>query len=63
MKKKSFLVLVIVTVILFSVFATMHPLLTLSICVCCLPVAFFLCLLTTEDRIRARQERRIKKGQ
>lgn len=64
MKKKTFLVLVIVTVILFSVIATMYPLLTLSICVCCMPVAFLLCLATTEDRMRARQERRIiKKGQ
>ena len=61
MKKKSFLVLVIVTVILFSVIATMYPLLTLSISVCCLPVAFFLCLLTDKDRMRTRQEK--KKGQ
>jgi len=61
MKKKTFLVLVIVTVILFSAFATMYPLLTLGISLFSLPVAFLLCLLTTEDRIRLRQER--KKGQ
>lgn len=64
MKKKTFLVLVIVTVILFAAFATMYPLLTLGMCIFCLPVAFLLCLATTEDRMRARQERRIiKKGQ
>jgi Na+/H+ antiporter NhaD/arsenite permease-like protein len=64
MKKKTYLALVIMVVVLLSLLFTMHPLLTLGISVCSLPGLFLLCLATTEDRIRARQERRIiKKGQ